>query len=125
MRVDYRYDELTNRLTTRCEGSVSLADVVEHFRKLGRDSRLKPRCDVVLDLEFLSTLPTVTQIDEVATIIEEMSDLMPFGRLGVIADQRVVYELGRLFQGVAWPLFAGIRVFRSHADAVGWLDRTR
>ena len=120
--VNYRYDEFANRLTTRCEGAVNLAEVAEHFRKLGRDARLKPHCDVLLDLAFLTRLPTAGQVDDVATMIEDMIELVPFGRCAVIAVEETGLSLGRLFQGFTWPLFTGIRLFRLNADAIGGLD---
>lgn len=122
MPVTYRYDEFANRLMTRCEGAVNLAEVAEHFRRLGRDARLKPHCDVLLDLAFLTRLPSTDQVDRVATMIEDMIELVPFGRCAVIAGEETGFALGRLFQGFTWPLFTGIRLFRSNADAIGWLD---
>jgi hypothetical protein len=122
MPVIYRYDEYANRLTTRCEGSVTLHEVVEHFRQLGRDSRLRPHCDVLLDLTFQTRLPNADQMNEIMEIIEDMHELVPFGRCAVIATEDLAYGLGRMFQGFAWPMFTGIRVFRSNADAVTWVN---
>jgi hypothetical protein len=124
MPVNYRYDESANRLMTRCEGDVNLSEVAEHFRKLGRDARLKPHCDVLLDLAFLTRLPSPEQVDDVATMIEDMIELVPFGRCAVIAGEEIGFALGRMFQGFTWPLFTGIRLFRLNAEAIGWLDTT-
>ncbi len=122
MPVDYRYDEVANRLTTRCEGSVNPVEVAAHFRKLGRDARLKPYCDVLLDLSFLTRLPSPEQVEDVATMIEDMIELVPFGRCAVVAGEDIGFKLGGMFQGFTWPLFTGIRLFRMNADAIGWLD---
>jgi hypothetical protein len=124
MPVNYRYDESANRLMTRCEGDVNLSEIAEHFRKLGRDARLKPHCDVLLDLAFLTRLPSPEQVDDVATMIEDMIELVPFGRCAVIAGEEIGFALGRMFQGFTWPLFTGIRLFRLNAEAIGWLDTT-
>lgn len=121
--VNYRYDEFANRLLTRCEGAVNLAEVGAHFKKLGRDARLKPNCDVVLDLSFQTHLPTAGQVDEIATMIEDMIELVPLGRCAVIASEDLGYGLARMFQGFTWPLFMGIRVFRNHTEAVRWLQQ--
>ncbi len=122
MPVNYRYDESDNRLMTRCDGNVNLAEVAEHFRKLGRDARLKPHCDVLLDLAFLTRLPSPEQVDDVATMLEDMTELVPFGRCAVIAGEEIGFALGRMFQGFTWPLFTGIRLFRLNGEAIGWLD---
>jgi len=121
--VDYRYDEFTNRVVTRCEGAVNLAEVTAHFRQLGRDGRLKPQCDVLLDLTFMTQLPNAEQFDHMITMLEDLIDLVPFGRCAVIETDGLAYELGRMFQGFTWPLFAGVRVFRNNADANVWLQQ--
>jgi hypothetical protein len=122
MPVTYRYDEFANRLVTRCEGPITYADVVEHFRHLTRDVRLKPNCDVLLDFTFLVAMPTAQQVSQVATALEDMRELVPFGRCAVVAPEDVMYGLGRMFQGFAWPTFTGMRVFRTQADSINWLN---
>lgn len=122
MPVDYRYDEFSNRLVTRCEGPTTYAQVMDHFRDLTRDSRLKLHCDVLLDLTFMIAFPTAQQIDQAATTLEDMRELVPFGRCAVVAPEDVVYGLGRMFQAFVWPVFTGMRVFRTQADAIGWLN---
>jgi len=120
--VTYRYDEFANRLMTRCQGAVTQAEVMEHFRQLGRDSRLRPNCDVLLDLTFQARLPTADQLNEIAAVMEDMHDLVSFGHCAIIAPEDLAYGLGRMFQGFAWPMFTGMRVFRNSVDAVAWLD---
>jgi hypothetical protein len=122
MSVTYRYDEFANRLQTRCEGSVTYADVMEHFRQLTRDARLKPNCDVLLDFSFMLGSPTGEQMSDVTAKLEEMRELVQFGRCAVVAPEDVSYGLGRMFQGHAWPLFTGVRVFRTLTDGTAWLN---
>ena len=122
MPVTYRYDEFTNRLVTRCEGAVTQQEVFDHFRQLGRDARLRPLCDVLLDVSFQTRLPTADQLNEIAAVLEDMHELMPFGRCAVVAPEDLAYGLGRMFQGFAWPMFTGMRVFRNNSDAVTWLN---
>jgi hypothetical protein len=122
MPITYRYDDLANRLVTRCEGGVRFQEVVEHFRRLGRDRRIKPGCDVILDLSFQTAMPTSEQLDDIAAIIEDVVEIIPFGRCAVIAPQDLVYGLGRMFQGFTWPLFTGTKVLRNNAEAIAWLD---
>ena len=122
MPVTYRYDEFANRLLTRCEGTVTYAEVMAHFRQLTRDSRLRPNSDVLLDLSFMISSPTGEQMSEVTATLEDMHDLVSFGHCAVVAPEDVAYGLARMFQGFGWPLFTGMRVFRAHADAIAWLD---
>lgn len=122
MPVTYRYDEFTNRLMTRCEGAVTQQEVIEHFRQLGRDARVRPHCDVLLDVSFQTRLPTADQMNEIAAVMEDMQELVPFGRCAVVGSEDLTYGLGRMFQGFAWPMFTGMRIFRNNADAVAWLN---
>ena len=122
MPVSYRYDDLANRLQTRCEGAVTYTEVKEHFKQLTRDSRLRANCDVLLDLTFMEGHATAEQVNEVATTLEDMHELVPLGRCAVVGPEDVTYGLGRMFQGFAWPTFVGMRVFRTHAEAIAWLN---
>jgi len=123
MPVHYRYDESSHRLLTRCEGDVRLKDVVGHFRELTTLSRLQPGSDVLLDLTFQTSLPSTEKIDSAAAVLEEVTDLIRFGRCAVVAPPGVPSEIGRRFQAVSWPLFTGMRVFGSSGDAIDWLER--
>ncbi len=122
MPIIYRYDEHARRLVTHCEGGVRFQEVIEHFRQLGRDPRIKANSDVVLDLSFQTALPTLEQLDDIAAMIEDAAELVPFGRCAVVAAEDRVHDLGRAFQGFTWPLFTGIKVFRHNTDAIVWLD---
>jgi hypothetical protein len=123
MPIAYRYDTFANRLLTRCEGVVTPTDVMEHFRQLMRDVRLRPNCDVLLDLSFMANMPSTKQVSEGAMALEEMRELVSLGRCAVVASEDPTYGLGRTFQGFSWPVFTGMRVFRTNADAIGWLDK--
>jgi hypothetical protein len=122
MPIPYRYDEFANRLLTRCEGVVTQAEVLGHFRQLTRDARLRPRCDVLLDLSFMASMPSTEQVSEAAMALEEMRELVSLGRCAIVAPEDLTYGLGRMFQGFSWPVFTGMRVFRTHADAINWLN---
>jgi hypothetical protein len=124
MPVYYRYDESKHRLLTRCEGDVRLQDVVGHFRELTTISRLQPGSDVLLDLTFQTNVPTTEKIDIAAAILEEVTELVQFGRCAVIAPHGTPTEIGRRFQAVSWPLFAGMRLFASSGDAIDWLEQS-
>lgn len=122
MPVVYRYDDLANRLLTRCDGAVTHTEVMAHFRQLTHDSRLRPQCDVVLDLSFIETTPTDDQMGEIAATIEDQQDLVSLGRCAVVAPGDEPYRLALHFQSLTWPIFAGVRVFRTHVAALAWLD---
>jgi len=85
-------------------------------------SKYRDHCDVLLDVSFLTSLPSPAQVENVATMIEDMTELVSFGRCAVVAGEETGFQLGRMFQGFTWPLFTGIRLFRMNAEAIGWLD---
>lgn len=122
MPIVYRYDPFNNRLTTRCEGALHLSDAIEHFGDLRRDARMRPHCDVLLDLCFVEGAATAQEVDAIAVMIEKVNEIVPFGRCAVVALEDLEYGLGRMFQGFTWPLFTGIKVFRRNAEAIAWLD---
>jgi hypothetical protein len=125
MPVHYRYDEAKRRLLTRCEGRVRLNDVVGHLRELTTISRLQPGSDVLLDFTFQTNLPPPDKIDNAAALLEEVNDLLQFGRCAVIAPAGIPNDIGKRFQAVSWPLFSGMRLFASSGDALDWLESDR
>ena len=125
MPVHYRYDEAKRRLLTRCEGQVRLNDVVGHLRELTTISRLQPGSDVLLDFTFQTNLPPPDKIDNAAALLEEVNDLLQFGRCAVIAPDGIPNDIGRRFQAVSWPLFSGMRLFATSGDALDWLNDCR
>jgi hypothetical protein len=122
MPVHYRYDDAARRLLTRCEGEVTIVEVIAHFRELTGVARFHPGSDVVIDLMFQSNLPPLELIDSAATVLEDVVELIPFGRCAIVAPNDLANEIGRRFQAVAWPIFSGMRLFPNAADAHAWLD---
>lgn len=122
MPIHYRYDDAARRLLTRCEGQLTLPEVIAHFRELSGSTRLHPGSDVLLDLTFQTNVPPPEPLASAASVLEEVSELIPLGRCAIVAPNDVANEIGRRFQAVTWPLFTGIRLFRTNADAIAWLD---
>jgi hypothetical protein len=122
MPVHYRYDETVRRLFTRCHGVVRLDDVIAHFHELTTLTKLQPNSDVLLDLTFQTDLPPPEHIDDAASVLEEVSEFLQFGRCAVIAPAGVPSAIAERFQWVSWPLFRGMRIFATNGDATNWLD---
>jgi hypothetical protein len=122
MPIHYRYDDAARRLLTRCEGQLTLQEVIDHFRELSGSTRLHPGSDVLLDLTFQANVPPPENLADAASVLEEVSELIPLGRCAIVAPNDVANEIGRRFQAVTWPLFTGARLFQTNADAIAWLD---
>jgi len=125
MPVHYRYDEERRRLFTQCHGVVMLEEVIAHFRELITLTRLKPGSDVLLDVTFMSEIPPMQKIDSAARALEEVSEFLRFGRCALVAPEGIAKEAGRRFQSVSWPLFGGMRIFPTSAEATAWLDQKK
>jgi len=122
MPIHYRYDDTAHRVLTRTEGQITLQEVISHFRELSRSARLHPGSDVVVDVTFQTNVPVPEHLASAASVLEEVTELIPFGRCAIVAPNDVSNEIGRRFQAVTWPLFTGIRLFPTNADAIAWLD---
>jgi hypothetical protein len=122
MPIHYRYDDTAHRVLTRCEGQLTLQEVISHFRELSRSTRLHPGSDVLVDVTFQTNVPQPENLASAASVLEEVTELIPFGRCAIVAPNDIANEIGRRFQAVTWPLFTGIRLFATNADAIAWLD---
>ena len=122
MPIHYRYDDAARRVLTRCEGQLTLPEVISHFRELSRSTRLHPGSDVLVDVTFQTNIPQPENLASAASVLEEVTELIPFGRCAIVAPNDIAHEIGRRFQAVTWPLFTGVRLFSTNADAIAWLD---
>src|SRR5262245_35679533 len=69
MPIHYRYDDAARRLLTRCEGQLTLQEVISHFRELSRSTRLHPGSDVVVDVTFQTNVPGPENLASAASVL--------------------------------------------------------
>src|SRR5687767_15563714 len=70
MPIIYTIDVRRALIVTRCFGHVTLAEVQEHFEELARVWPAVDKLDVLLDLTEQTSLPTLRDLEEVATEID-------------------------------------------------------
>jgi hypothetical protein len=119
--ITYSIDIPTALITTRCFGRVTLAEVQEHFRELSRVWPPVDRLDVLLDLRDQTSLPSLLELQQVATEIEVQIGPHRFGRCAVITEREIVFGSMQMLEVLAGRYFEAFRVFRTSPAAVVWL----
>ena len=121
MPITYTIDVPMALIFTECFGQVTLAEVQEHFQELARVWPLVDRLDVLLDLTDQTSLPTLKDLEEVATEVREQIGSRRFGRCAVVADQDHLQESMHMFEVLVGRFFDAIEVFETPAAALSWL----
>jgi hypothetical protein len=125
MPVTYRIDNEARFIHTRCTGPVALNEVREHFVSLTQDPACPDHLDVLLDLSEMTTVPQSGQLRVVAADIARIRPKITFGSCAIVAPDIAVFGMSRMFEVFAEKYFDATHVFRSEAEATGWLDRKR
>jgi hypothetical protein len=106
---------------TECFGNVTLAEVQQHFQELARVWPHVDRLDVLLDLTDQTSLPTLGELEAVATEVREQIGSRRFGRCAVVTDQGHLQESMHMFEVLVGRLFDAIEVFETPTAALSWL----
>ena len=122
MPVIFTIDVPMALVVTRCVGRVTLAEVQEHFWELARVWPSVGRLNVLLDLTAQTSLPTLKELEDVATELDEQIGPQRFGRCAVVTQQDL-HEPMQMFEVLAGGLFDAIEVFRTPSAALMWLVR--
>jgi hypothetical protein len=122
MPIEYTIDVPSALIVTRCIGHVTVAEVLAHFRELPRMWPPVDRLDVMLDLTKLTSLPTLNELQQVASEIEIQIGPRRFGRCAVVTERDSLFHSMQMFEVLVSRLFDEIRVFRTTVDAVIWLS---
>jgi hypothetical protein len=125
MPVTYEFDRALALVRTRCTGDVTFAEVLEHFRELGRDASLPARLDVLLDLTGMRSIPESDQLRSVAGEVERLRERVGWGCCAIVASRDVLFGMSRMFQVFAEEHFAESNVFRGCEEAERWLASLR
>ena len=123
MPIRYDIDEERSLLRTRCVGgTMSLAEVVDHFKELRADPRLPKRVNVLLDLTALVSAP---ERDQLRSIVSEMKDVgasLRWGVLAVAARTDLLFGMSRILGVFVEDVFTNTGVFRQLSEAERWID---
>src|SRR6266404_78653 len=121
MPVTYRIDGTKGIIYTKCVGSVTFAEVLDHFGVLARDPDCPDRLDVLLDLSETSSIPETHQLRAVSDRIGTIHQRVSFDACAIIASREVLYGMSRMFEAFAEKWFHDIHVCRTLDEAETWL----
>ena len=124
MPITYAIDVPRALIVTRCVDHVTLAEVRKHFQELARVWPPVDRLDVLLDLTDQTSLPTLRELEEVATEVEQQIGPRRFGRCAVVSEQDLHLSM-QMFEVLVGPFFDGIQIFPTLLAALEWLRPTR
>lgn len=125
MPVAYTIDTQERVIRTRCIGTVTFAEVVDHFRELERDPECAERLDVLLDLSEANSLPDASQIRAVSYELKKIQKNVRFDACAIVAVRDALFGMLRMFEVMAQDYFRVIRVFRATSEAEAWLVSQR
>jgi hypothetical protein len=121
MPIIYTIDVRRALIVTRCFGHVTLAEVQEHFEELARVWPPVDKLDVLLDLTEQTSLPTLWDLEEVATEIDARIGPRQFGRCAVVTEQGLLSGSMQMWEVLVGRFFDAIEIFRTPSAALAWL----
>ena len=125
MPVSYTIDKEAGLIRTRCEGNVTLAEVLNHFQVLKDDPERPNHLDVFLDLREMTSSPTADQIRAASRGPRFLGGPGKFGFCAIVADRDVIYGMSRMWAVFVGQMFTEVMVFRSAPEAEIWLTQCR
>jgi hypothetical protein len=122
MPIPYEIDEARSLIRTRCTGTMTLPEVIDHFKELRADPRLPKRVNVLLDLTALVNAPERDQLRSVVAEVKEAGTALRWGAIAVAARTDLIYGMSRIFAVFVEDVFTSTGVFRQLAEAERWID---
>ena len=121
MPVTYQIDKTKRIIHTRCIGPVTIKDVIDHFRVLGRDPNCPDHVDVLLDLSEQTSIPTNENLRDVTREIGRIQNNVQFGACAIVACSDALFGMLRMLEVFTEEYFRESHVFRTTSEAEAWL----
>lgn len=122
MPITYAIDRTKGVIRTRCDGFVTLPEVLEHFDALAREPDPPRPLDVLLDLRSTTSLPTTEKLAAVGDKIMATRGRIEFGSCAIVVGSDALHATAMVFEVVAARAFRTSRIFRDLFEAVSWLE---
>jgi len=120
--IDYERDPKTGMILTRGHGALVDEDVFGHARRIASERAATPDADELMDLSDASVDAVTSAVVARAAHIARAA---PRGagpaRLAIVAPTDASYGLARMYELLNDAAVLQVRVFRSLAEARGWL----
>jgi len=98
MPLSYRIDSDAGTLVVVGEGVISQSGRLEAIRAWLRDPPFRPGLNTLCDFPAASTTPTMQELREITSIIEQHGAAIGKKKLAVIATKPVTFGVARQFQ---------------------------
>jgi hypothetical protein len=127
MAYTYEIDRRRNFVRIIVTGRDSVADILRRMREISNDLRFSPGMDVLNDFTGVTDLNlSADDIDGITKLQKALDDLIGGGRQAIVADQDLIYGLGRMYETLAeGRVSMKIRIFRQLREAEAWLGIDR
>ena len=102
-----------------------MPDVVRHFHDLAADPDCPRRLDALLDLRFITSMPTLDKLQAVGAEIQRVRSVVEFDACAIVAETDEWFATAKVFEVVAARQFQRTGVFRRVAAAEEWLAAER
>ncbi|HEY7542864.1 MAG TPA: hypothetical protein VIF11_22195 [Methylomirabilota bacterium] len=121
MPLSYRIDADARMLLIVGEGAITQAERLDAIRGWLGDPEFRPGLNTLCDLSAASSTPTMTELEEIVSLVHRHSSTIGRKKLAVVAPRPVTFGVARQFQTLAdtGPLDVG--VFKDRRAALGWL----
>jgi hypothetical protein len=123
--ISYEIDRDHKLIRTRCVGSTTFAEVLDHFQALGAEPALPEPLNVLLDLSELTAAPESHQVRAIADEVRAFRTKLSWGAIAIVAISDLNFGMSRMLAILAEDHFANTGVFRRLAEAEDWLRSQR
>jgi SpoIIAA-like len=124
MSITFSIDRRASLIRTIGSGNVTLAEIDAHFSQLSQVWPRGAKLDVLLDLSECTALPEIPQLRAAVSRIQIFGGRKRFGVCAIVAREKLLHGLMRVFELLADQRFVAVRVFRNESSAMGWLRET-
>jgi hypothetical protein len=124
MSITFSIDTRASLIRTIGSGNVTLAEIEAHFNQLSQVWPRGAKLDVLLNLSECTALPEIPQLRAAVSRIQIFGGRKRFGVCAIVARQKLLYGLMRVFELLADQRFVAVRVFRHEPSAMVWLRQT-
>jgi hypothetical protein len=123
MPLTYRIDSEAGMLLIVGEGFITQPERIEAIQTWLHDPDYRPGLNTLCDFSETTSTPTMKELRELVSIIDEQAAAIGKKKLALIATKPVTFGVARQFQTLAdsGPLDVG--VFKDRRAALGWLRR--
>ena len=121
MPVTYKLDADKRTIRTKGVGSVTLQEVINHFRTLEQDSECPDLLDVLLDLSEVESSPETPQISTVVSEMKRVRGRVRFGACAIVANRDALVGMMRVFEAMGEECFRVTCTLRGVNEAEAWL----